>query len=375
MNNHLVIYRKYRPQKFSEVIGQDHVVKTLINALRTDKISHAYLFSGPRGTGKTTVARLLAKAVNCTSPERSRQADKSSYEPCNKCESCVEIMENRAMDLIEIDAASNRGIDEVRELRERIRFAPTHSKYKVFVIDEAHQLTKEAFNALLKTLEEPPAHAIFILATTEPHKMLPTILSRVQRFDFKKISFADIVKRLEGIAKSEGIKTEDKALRIIALNSEGHMRDAESMFGQVIAFSDGKEIKVHDVEEILGIVDVNLAIKFVDLIKDKKQSEVLLFIDKFINQGYDLVQFVESLINYSRALMLLRVDKNLSSLIKEELSQEQMNTALKQSESFSVAEISKIIEIFIEALYKMKHSTFPQLEMELAAVEVCERPA
>jgi DNA polymerase-3 subunit gamma/tau len=333
------------------------------------------LFSGPRGTGKTTVARLLAKAVNCTSPERSRQADKSSYEPCNKCESCVEIMENRAMDLIEIDAASNRGIDEVRELRERIRFAPTHSKYKVFVIDEAHQLTKEAFNALLKTLEEPPAHAIFILATTEPHKMLPTILSRVQRFDFKKISFADIVKRLEGIAKSEGIKTEDKALRIIALNSEGHMRDAESMFGQVIAFSDGKEIKVHDVEEILGIVDVNLAIKFVDLIKDKKQSEVLLFIDKFINQGYDLVQFVESLINYSRALMLLRVDKNLSSLIKEELSQEQMNTALKQSESFSVAEISKIIEIFIEALYKMKHSTFPQLEMELAAVEVCERPA
>jgi DNA polymerase-3 subunit gamma/tau len=284
-------------------------------------------------------------------------------------------MENRAMDLIEIDAASNRGIDEVRELRERIRFAPTHSKYKVFVIDEAHQLTKEAFNALLKTLEEPPAHAIFILATTEPHKMLPTILSRVQRFDFKKISFANIVKRLEGIAKSEGMKTEDKALRIIALNSEGHMRDAESMFGQVIAFSDGKEIKVHDVEEILGIVDINLAIKFVDLIKDKKQSEVLLFIDKFINQGYDLVQFIESLINYSRALMLLRVDKNLSSLIKEELSQEQMNTALKQSESFSVSEISKIIEIFIEALYKMKHSTFPQLEMELAAVEVCERPA
>ena len=365
MNNHLVIYRKYRPQKFSEVIGQDHVVKTLINALKTDKVSHAYLFSGPRGTGKTTIARLLAKAVNCT--------DKSSYEPCNKCESCVEIMENRAMDLIEIDAASNRGIDEVRELRERIRFAPTHSKYKVFVIDEAHQLTKEAFNALLKTLEEPPEHAIFILATTEPHKMLPTILSRVQRFDFKKISFADIVKRLEGIAKSEGMKTEEKALRIIALNSEGHMRDAESMFGQVIAFSDGKEIKVHDVEEILGIVDINLAIKFFDLIKDKKQSEALLFIDKFINQGYDLVQFIESLINYSRALMLLRVDKNLSSLIKEELSQEQINIALKQSEGFSVAEISKIIEIFIEALYKMKHSTFPQLEMELAAVEVCER--
>ena len=169
------------------------------------------------------------------------------------------------------------------------------------------------------------------------------------------------------------MKTEEKALRIIALNSEGHMRDAESMFGQVIAFSDGKEIKVHDVEGILGIVDINLAIKFFDLIKDKKQSEALSFIDKFINQGYDLVQFIESLINYSRALMLLRVDKSLSSLIKEDLSQEQMNTALKQSEGFSVAEISKIIEIFIEALYKMKHSTFPQLEMELAAVEAIVR--
>jgi DNA polymerase III subunit gamma/tau len=309
----------------------------------------------------TTVARLLAKAVNCS--------DNSSYEPCNKCESCLAIMKNRALDLIEIDAASNRGIDEVRELRERIRFSPSQGKYKVFVIDEAHQLTKEAFNALLKTLEEPPAHAIFVLATTEPHKMLPTILSRVQRFDFKKVSLPDIVKRLNNIVKSEGLKTEEKAMRIIALNSEGHMRDAESMLSQVIAFSDGKEIKVSDVEEILGIVDINLAIKFMDLIRDENQKGIMEFIDKFVNQGYDLIQFIESLITYARILMLVRVDKDLSKLIREELSPEQINTALKQAGNFSLKEISRIIEIFLEALYKMKHSSFPQLEMELATIE------
>jgi DNA polymerase-3 subunit gamma/tau len=361
----LVIYRKYRPQKFSEVIGQDHVIKTLTSALSSNKVAHAYLFAGPRGTGKTTVARLLAKAVNCQ--------DNSSFEPCNKCESCLEIMENRAMDLIEIDAASNRGIDEVRELKERIRFAPSHGKYKVFVIDEAHQLTKEAFNALLKTLEEPPAHAIFILATTEAHKMLPTILSRVQRFDFKKLSLLNVIKKLEMVSKKEGVRISEKALRIIALNSEGFMRDAESMLGQVIAFSGDKEISVEDIENILGIVDINLAIKFIDLLAKKNSSEALGFIDKFVNQGYDLVQFIESLINYSRKLMLLRVDKDLSKLIKEEISAEQLNTALKQSEEFSLAEISKMIDILLETLYKMKFSKFPQINVELAAVEICGR--
>jgi DNA polymerase-3 subunit gamma/tau len=369
MENSQVISRKYRPQKFSEVVGQDHVIKTLINAINNGKVAHAYLFAGPRGTGKTTIARLLAKAVNCTNV--------SSYEPCDKCESCVEILENRAMDLIEIDAASNRGIDEIRELKERIRFAPTHSKYKVFVIDEAHQLTDAAFNALLKTLEEPPAHAIFVLATTEAHKMLPTILSRVQRFDFKKLSSSDVVKRLEIIAKKEGIKVSEKALRIIALNSEGFMRDAESMFGQVIAFSGisstGGEITVEDIENVLGIVDINLAIKFIDLLAKKNSAEALSFIDKFVNQGYDLVQFIESLITYSRKLMLLRVDKDLSRLVKDDLSGEQLNTALKQAEEFSLAELSKMIEILIETLYDMKRSSFQQINMELAAVEICNR--
>ncbi|MFH2013766.1 MAG: DNA polymerase III subunit gamma/tau [Patescibacteria group bacterium] len=359
----LVLYRKYRPQTFSEVSGQDHVVKTLLSALKSGKVAHAYLFAGPRGVGKTTTARLLAKAVNCL--------DSSSLEPCNKCDSCLEIMENRAMDLIEIDAASNRGIEEIRELRERIRFTPIKGKYKVFVIDEAHQLTKEAFNALLKTLEEPPAHAIFILATTEVHKMLPTIISRVQRFDFKKFGLNDILDRLELISKKEKVKADKKALRIIALNAEGHMRDAESMLGKVMAFSGDKEISVEDVENILGIVDINLAIKFIDLLADKDSKKALEFIDKFINQGYDLVQFIQSLINYSRKLLLIKVSKDLSKLIKEELSSEQLNTAIKQADKFSIEELSKMIEIFIETLFKMKRSSFPQLEIELAVVEIC----
>ncbi|MBU3923193.1 DNA polymerase III subunit gamma/tau [Patescibacteria group bacterium] len=359
----LVLYRKYRPQTFSEVSGQDHVVKTLLSALKSGKVAHAYLFAGPRGVGKTTTARLLAKAVNCL--------DSSSLEPCNKCDSCLEIMENRAMDLIEIDAASNRGIEEIRELRERIRFTPIKGKYKVFVIDEAHQLTKEAFNALLKTLEEPPAHAIFILATTEAHKMLPTIISRVQRFDFKKFGLNDILDRLELISKKEKVKADKKALRIIALNAEGHMRDAESMLGKVMAFSGDKEISVEDVENILGIVDINLAIKFIDLLADKDSKKALEFIDKFINQGYDLVQFIQSLINYSRKLLLIKISKDLSKLIKEELSSEQLNTAIKQADKFSIEELSKMIEIFIETLFKMKRSSFPQLEIELAVVEIC----
>lgn len=361
----LVIYRKYRPQTFSEVVGQEHIIKTLTSEINTGNISHAYLFAGPRGTGKTTMARLLAKAINCL--------DHSSFEPCNKCESCRDIMDGRALDLIEIDAASNRGIDEIRDLREIVKFAPAKSKYKVFVIDEAHQLTKDAFSALLKTLEEPPAHAVFILATTEAHKMLPTILSRVQRFDFKKLSLAEILKKLEMVIKKEGIKVDEKALRIIALNSEGFMRDAESMLGQVIAFSGNKTITVEDVENILGIVDINLAIKFLDLLTEKNSKEALIFIDKFVNQGYDLVQFVQSLINYSRKLLLIRVSKDLSKLIKEELSAEQLNTALKQAEKFSVLELLKIIEFFINALYKMKYSSFPQIEVELAVVEITSK--
>src|SRR3989339_1932146 len=226
-----VFYRKYRPKSFSEIIGQEHIVKTVTNALSSGILSQGYLFTGPRGSGKTTIARLFAKALNC---QNKKAGD---YEPCNKCSSCLEINDGRAIDLIEIDAASHGGIDQMRELKEGISFSPAKSKYKVYIIDESHQLSKEASNALLKTLEEPPAHAVFILATTEIHKMIPTIISRCQRFDFRTLTLPEIISRLEYISEKEGIKFDKSALSLIALNSRGSFRDAESLLDECLSFS------------------------------------------------------------------------------------------------------------------------------------------
>ncbi len=361
----LVLYRKYRPKTFSEVIGQTHVIQTIAGAINSGRISHAYLFAGPRGTGKTTVARLLAKAINCET--------KGSYEPCNKCFSCLEFAEGRALDLIEIDAASNRGIDEIRELRDNIRFTPARAKYKVYIIDEVHMLTKEAFNALLKTLEEPPAHAIFILATTEIHKVLPTILSRTQRFDFKKLSLTEIIKRLSLISKKEKVKAEKGALELIAINADGSMRDAESMLGQVITYAsqDGK-ITLEEVQQVLGIVDINLVMKFIDVLIGKKSADALAFVNKLLSEGHDLVQFTNSLINYFRKLLFVKIDKNLSPLIGEELTKEQLAVVLKQAEKISLENLSKIIQLFIDANREIKYSSLPQIPLELAVIEAAK---
>ena len=367
----LVLYRKYRPQTFSEIIGQEHIVQTLTNAISSGMISHAYLFAGPRGTGKTTVARLLAKAVNCQNRKNSE------YEPCNQCSSCTEIVEGRSLDLIEIDAASHRGIDEVRELREGIRFVPTKSKYKVFIIDESHQITREAANALLKTLEEPPSHAIFVLATTEIQKMIPTIISRCQRFDFRKLTVPEIIKRLEIISEKEKARIERAALELIALNSGGSIRDGESLLDQALTFSGtaGREgqIKAEDIKDLLGLVEIELVSQFTDFLSEKKAPEAVNFLNEITEKGIDLQEFSKALINYLRQALILRLtgpsaedNPIITGLTKEEFQKLQ-----DQAKNFKEGELRNILNLFLEANNKMKYSPIPQLPLELAIIESC----
>ncbi|MDP3996038.1 MAG: DNA polymerase III subunit gamma/tau [bacterium] len=383
----LVLYRKYRPKTFGEVIGQEHIVQTLTNALLSGIISHAYLFSGPRGSGKTTIARLLAKSLNCS----GRKAN--SFEPCNECSSCLEIMENRSMDLIEIDAASHRGIDEIRELRDGIKFAPTKSKYKVFILDEAHQLSKDAANALLKTLEEPPSHAIFILATTEIHKMIPTIISRCQRFDFRKLTLAEIIKRLEIVAGKEKVKVEKPALELIALNAGGSIRDAESIFGQVLSFGAGRDggVTTLEVKDLLGLVELNLVVQFSDLLARKKAKEAINFVNEIVEKGTDLQEFIKSLVNYLRQILIFKItgpeDSNTELRDGEErvkmrtlsssppiitgLTKDEIGKLGEQAQSFKEEELQQLLNLFLEAGNKMKYSAIIQLPLELAIIEYC----
>ena len=360
----LALYRKYRPQTFAEMVGQEHIIKTLTNAIASGMISHAYLFSGPRGSGKTTAARLLAKAVNC----QNRQ--KGQAEPCNQCSSCLEIKQGTAIDLIEIDAASHRGIDEIRELREGIRFGPTKAKYKVFIIDEAHQLTKEAANALLKTLEEPPAYAIFVLATTEIHKMIPTIISRCQRFDFRKLTLEEIIKRLEFICQAEGIKIEKAALELIALNAGGAIRDAESLLDRVSAFGDS-EIKLKDVKDILGFVEIRQISQFIDLIIEKKSGQAIDFLNDLINGGQDIQEFSRALVDYLRQALILKITgESQNNPLITGLTKEEIEKLGEQVEKFSQTELQRIIDLFLQAENRIKYSSIPQLPLELAVVEI-----
>ena len=357
----LVLYRKYRPKSWNEVIGQEHVVRTLTNALKLDRVGHAYLFTGPRGTGKTTLARLLAKSLNC--------AERKDFEPCNKCGLCNEIAAGKAFDLIEIDAASNRGIDEIRQLRDGIKFAPAVGKFKVFIIDEVHMLTKEAFNALLKTLEEPPAHAIFILATTEVHKVPATILSRVQRFDFRRLSVSEILKRLSMIAGAEKIKIDEPALKLVARYAQGSSRDAESMLEQLKSWGAG-EFKKEDVESLLGVVDFEKVKALTDFVVSKNPAGAVDFIGRMMDEGSDLQEFLKEMQNHFRRLMILKIDPALSGLISQELTQDQVEASQGQANSFELQNLSQALHILHSASQDMKFTPIPPLPLELAVVEI-----
>ncbi|GBE16261.1 DNA polymerase III subunit tau [bacterium BMS3Abin15] len=364
------LYRKYRPQKFSEIIGQQHIIRTLTNAIKNDRIGHAYLFTGPRGTGKTTVARILAKAVNCqklkdSDPSRQRLAE---AEPCLKCDICKNISGGQLLDIIEIDAASHTGVDNIRELKETVKLPPTQAKYKVYIIDEAHMLSTGAFNALLKTLEEPPAHVIFILATTAIHKIPETILSRCQRFDFVRLPLENIIKKLSLIAKSEGIKIDKNSLEMIALAAEGGMRDAESLLSQIMALED-KNITSKEVEEILGTADRQVVEDTASALLEKNVSLALSLINKLFEDGYDLEVFSKSLLNYLRQLMLVSIDPELSKNFSFELTPEQTEKLKELSQKSTTEEILKIIDSIAENQNKIKSSFIAQLPLEIAIVK------
>lgn len=346
-----VLYRKYRPQTFAKVEGQEHVVRTLQGALMSGRLGHAYLFCGPRGTGKTTMARLLAKALNCE--KRQALKDRKQTEPCNLCHSCTEINKNRSLDLIEIDAASNRGIDEIRNLKDSARVAATSGNYKIFIVDEVHMLTLPAFNALLKILEEPPSHVIFILATTEPHKVPDTILSRVQRFDFKKISPEIIKKKLREIAGKENLQIDDDALTTVVSASAGSLRDAESALNKLIAYS-GEHITDENVADALGIVPLHMHQNFLKLIRQKRGQEAIAQVTHFYETGVDIEIFIKQFVKYLRSELVGLVNK----------------AVISSSGEAEADFLIKAINIFIKAGGELKFSPIPQLPLELAILEL-----
>ena len=350
-------YRKWRPQLWNEVVGQEHIIQTLMNAVSADRVAHAYLFAGPRGTGKTTTARLLAKAVNCTETDLSKR-------PCNQCEACQAVQEGRFLDLIEIDAASNTSVDDVRDLREKINFAPSQGRYKVYIIDEVHMLSTAAFNALLKTLEEPPPHAIFILATTEIHKIPATVLSRCQRHEFRRIPVADITARLQKMAEQEGLSIDNDALTLIARQATGSLRDAISLLDQLS--SSGKAIDLGLAQNMLGTATNQVVIELVDAMLNRQPSTGLNLIHHALDAGSDPRQFGRQAVDYLRNLLLIK----MGNAEQVEATQEQRAQMARQAQAFELGQLLFTINTFNQTTSDQHSTWHPGLALELAFAEV-----
>ena len=354
---YLVLARKWRPNTFEDVVGQDHVVKTLQNAITHDRIAHAFIFSGPRGVGKTSVARIFAKSLNCdTGP---------SPTPCNTCSHCSEITEGVSMDVREIDGASNRGIDEIREIRENVKFAPISSRYKLYIIDEVHMLTREAFNALLKTLEEPPSHVIFIFATTEIHKVPATILSRCQCFEFKRVSVQQIRNNLKQIAVEEGIDISDSALTWIAEAGDGSLRDAQSIFDQVISYA-GSKINDRDVEELLSLTDRHFLFRISESIFERNAGKCLKIIEEAYYAGLDMKYFYQMMIRHFRNLLLVRItDQDFLDLGGDETA-----VLKKQLGDLSRETLQRLLDMIMAEEETVKRSQNPRINLEAVVVRM-----
>lgn len=359
--SYLVLARKYRPKTFGDVVGQDHVMRPLSNALKSGRIAHAYLFSGARGVGKTTAARLLAMALSCPTPVDG--------EPCGDCDVCRDIIEGHAVDVFEIDGASNNGVEQIRDLRETIKYLPTKGQYKVYIVDEVHMLTKQAFNALLKTLEEPPSHVVFIFATTEAHKVLPTILSRCQRYDFKRIGVKDIVGRLEYISQTESISISQASLRLLARESEGGLRDALSLFDQVIAFS-GLEINDNEVADALGLIDRTLIANLVDALLSGQAGNALDILDRVYDFGYDTKDFASQVLNYFRALVIANVSKHPEKIL--DLLDDELTEIREKSANSNLETLNFHFNAWLDVQNRLQRAVQPRLVLEALIVRLAQ---